>query len=91
MPRPINEVVKVFAIFDPSLKGILSNMSPTSFTWRNNDHAIQEVTLHYSELIDGVTNHIYCIICSGFTAQLRFNTKTLIWFISQLEDSEEPA
>lgn len=87
----LHEIVKVVALFNPDIKGKVQGMLPVKFNWRNRDYPVSEINLHYTELIEGVFNHIFLVLAGGSRIELHFNTKTLIWTLEQIEDSEESA
>lgn len=87
----LHEIVKVIAVFNPDIKGKIDGMLPLKFKWKNRDYNITEITLHHTQMIEGVINHIFCVIAGGSIAELHFNTKTLIWTIEQIQDSETSA
>jgi len=87
----VHEVIKVIAFFDPEMTGIAKGMTPIEFKWKNREYKVSEVTLHYTRLIEGIINHVFCIIAGGSSMELHFNTKNLLWTVEGIKDSEESA
>jgi hypothetical protein len=87
----VHEVAKVIALFDITLKGKENGVFPMKINWKNREYKVSELNLHYTRLIDGAINHIFNIVAGGAVMELHFNTKTLVWTVEQIQDTETPA
>ncbi|MCL6096291.1 MAG: hypothetical protein M1444_01210 [Patescibacteria group bacterium] len=79
----VHEPLSVYAIFDPE-KGLI----PTRLVWNKRDYKVSEISIHFTKMIDGALQHIYGIITDGAIFEISFNSKTLLWKVEQVQDSE---
>lgn len=87
MAEKINEKVSVISVFDAATNKNL----PFRLKWRGRVYPVTEVTLHNAHQDGSTLYHFFSVASHDLYIRLKFNSKTLQWFIEEVKDAFQAA